>query len=97
MTWQEKPGKTITPGRLLHAAIGAAVPLIAGRRGGYSAAAWGLVGSLSIGLGWEMATPALAPHFHWQFAYPDLIDFGAFVFGGLAGVGSYFATRRGKR
>jgi hypothetical protein len=93
-SWSPKPGPAVTTGRMMHGLVGALISLGAGHLGGYSACAWGLVGSIALGLGWEQLTPLIAQPLGWSWSHPDLLDFAAFVVGGLAGVGTWFALRR---
>jgi hypothetical protein len=94
MPWSEKPGPIATTGRVIHALIGALIPLMAGHLGGYSACAWGLVGALAGGCAWELATPYMAGPLGWGHASGDLLDLMAFAVGGVTGAMAWLALRR---
>lgn len=69
--WTPKP-RPDWWGWLTHAVIGCLIPILAGRRGGYSAVAYSVIGACIGWAGWELATPALAPVFGWGHAHADL-------------------------
>lgn len=90
--WKPKP-RPDWRGWIVHAVIGFALPVIAGRRGGYSACAWACVGACAFWGAWELATPMLAPAMGWDHRYADLMGFAAGVTGAVVGAMAWVGSR----
>ncbi len=84
--WARKP-RPSWRSRLLHFGEGLLLPLLAGRLGGYSGCAWGLIGAVGAGIVWEIATPLLAGPLGWSWPHADLAEALAWIVGAAIGAG----------
>lgn len=92
MTWLSKH-RADWQGWIVHVVLGGVIPILAGRRGGYSACAWATIGGVFTWAAWELATPLLAPVFGWGHAYADLSGFITGAAGVLAGASAWLLMR----
>lgn len=81
--FRPKEGPILVGGRATHVLFGALVAGWGYGVGGYLGLWIGAAIAIACGIIWEVATPWLAPAYHWGHPFGDWVDLGAFVVGAL--------------